>query len=142
MLQYKKGRFHCEGVSFEIPENFYLDTDCDISYENGLEFITPDEKMVIEYDITDYDGSTEKELQKLFRNGSYIVIEPITPVLINGLKGHKCCYRTSKESFYEVHLEITEELEFVYCLHSSECDVSKEFEKPEIKRTLMEIRKD
>ena len=142
MLQYKKGRFHCKGVSFEIPENFFLDTYCDITYENGLELISPNEKMVVEYNICDFDGSTEEELQKLLRGDSFVVIEPITPVLINGLVGHQCSYRTSSENYFEVHLKITDELEIIYCLHSSECDVRKEFEKPEIKRTLMEIRKD
>ena len=33
MLIYKQGRFWAEGISFQIPDGFYLDTSPDLCYD-------------------------------------------------------------------------------------------------------------
>ena len=63
MLQYKKGRFHCEGVSFEIPENFYYNTMCDMMFDNGMEFISPDSKITIEFSVRKIKRSTKEDFK-------------------------------------------------------------------------------
>lgn len=143
MLQYKKGRFYCEGVSFEIPENFYYDTNIDLMFDNGMEFLSPDKKIIVEFSLRQTNKSTDVDLQNNIDDvESYVMIDPITPITINELHGHQCYYHDSKEHYYLVHLKVSDEYQFIYCLRSIEKDLKEALQEPEFKRTLMEIRKD
>ena len=143
MLQYKKGRFHCEGVSFEIPENFYYNTMCDMMFDNGMEFISPDSKITIEFSVRKIKRSTKEDLKALIDDiESYEIIDPIMPITVNELEGHQCFYHDSKENYFTVHLKVSNDVQFVYCIRSSEMNVKDALQKPEYDRTLTEIRKD
>jgi len=143
MLQYKKGRLYCQGVSFEIPENFYLETNGEMMFENGMVFISPDEKIWVEFAIFKSDMSSEEGLQSLINESdSFVVIDTVTPVTINGLSGHYCYYKTTRENFLTVQLNISENFVFGYTIRSIERNVKDVMEEPVFNRSLMQIKKD
>lgn len=47
MLLYKNHRFHCEGISFAIPEGYGLDTSYEEVPEDTLHLWTEDERLYV-----------------------------------------------------------------------------------------------
>lgn len=93
MLQYKDGRFYAPGVSLQIPNGFYLETEPEVYFEYGLTAWTPDRAYLVSWEFEEGCQGTEKELRDLFTGVSGIMlIGTIEPISVNGLNGHYAAY--------------------------------------------------
>ena len=45
MLLIKNGYLSSYGVKFKLPDNFFIDTDVEAVYSDGVEYISPDKKF-------------------------------------------------------------------------------------------------
>ena len=115
MLQYKNHRLHCEGVSFQIPDGFFINTQMCPTNEDAAWFASPDKPMDLEVQVrTGFEGA-QKELVRRYADETFLG-KPcaITPVVLeNGLSGYQT-YSSDEEYLctqtYEVWLDLSEDL--------------------------------
>ena len=106
MLQYINHRFHFEGISFQIPDNYFLDSTPGEESENTIHLCAPDESYGVEIRVEeDCDGS-EAELASVISDLTPTVVYPIAPLVINGLCGHHATYRNRRTQYYEAWFDI------------------------------------
>ena len=106
MLQYINHRFHFEGISFQIPDNYFLDSTPGEESENTIHLCAPDESYGVEIWVEeDCDGS-EAELASVISDLTPTVVYPIAPLVINGLCGHHATYRNRRTQYYEAWFDI------------------------------------
>ena len=106
MLQYIKHRFHFEGISFQIPDGFYLDSTFGEESDNTIHLYSSDESFALELRVQeDCDGS-EAELASVISDLTPTVVYPIAPLVINGLCGHHATYRNRRTQYYETWFDI------------------------------------
>jgi len=104
MLQYKYNYFHISGVSFTIPENYYLETCPGLEMENGMLLYSPDEIFSVELNAENKEAPSDYSLTHYLENCE--LIRPSAPFLNNGLSGHIVLYKTKGHT----HCEITFDL--------------------------------
>lgn len=110
MLLYKNHRFHYEGVSFAIPEGFYLDTSYDNIHQNTLNLWSEGKNLYICISVQKETQGTYHELSLVLRNLEDIFItNPIAPVSLGGLSGYVATYMIDPKHYWEAHLHISGE---------------------------------
>ena len=150
MLLYQKGRFSLEGVSFAVPDGFYLDSDPDgVRAEtpcmDGLVLYPSDRACRVDI-LLEYDcGAPEEEFAALFAPGSgmYRRGEP-RPVACNGLSGFEVWYDTKHEHSYEARFAVEEGARrHNLCLTvTSESPLDELLTRPDIAALRSSLRKD
>lgn len=145
MFLYKDGRFHIEGLSFSIPENFYFKSNSE--YERGLEFWSFDNKYCIEYLIFVSSESTEEELYEDEKEyESFTEILPLQPLSHNGLSGHHTAYKTARTQYYAASFLLgeTEEgfVKFDFVVSSMQSDITEILKSSEFQTIFGDFRKE
>lgn len=104
MLLYKQGRFYTEGVSFLVPDGFYMETLAPVYFENG--FMTRDTTKSHSYNWAAYptEWRAKEELDKRVELDMRF-IDPITPIQINGLSGYWLAFAGATEC-YEAQFDL------------------------------------
>lgn len=108
MLQYKEGRFHFAGVSFAIPDGFFLDTGYNFQFE-GFAIVSPDEKVAVEIGFDEGRKDPKADLEHYFEPGSESDLDirkTIEPTEVNGLKGYLGTYISLDAAFIEYRLTL------------------------------------
>lgn len=107
MLLYKNHRFHCEGVSFVIPDGFYLDTSYEDIHQDTLNLWSKDRNLYICISIQRETKDPYEELALILREleDIEITLSP-EPVTIGGLTGYAAAYTSMPKHYWEAHLEI------------------------------------
>ena len=108
MLQYIDHRFHCNGISFAVPDGFFLDDATEDGVENGLLLLSPDHAFRLGIGIEHCVFSSEKELTDMLENVGYGIISRIQPISINSLTGHHAAYRGTRHQYYEARFDLSE----------------------------------
>lgn len=107
MLQYKNHRVHCQGVSFTIPEGYFLDTSYEEVPQDTLHLWSEDEKLYVRIGL-EYD--TKGPLQELnfilTELEECVVIKEPVAVLYGGLAGFKTVYAVGEVHYAEIRLAI------------------------------------
>lgn len=107
MLQYVNHRFHSKGVSFQIPDGYFLNSEPGEEKDDMLYLYAPDKSFHVMMQIEeDCDGSAD-ELETVLDDMAATVVYPISPVAVNGLSGHHTTYRTKRTQYYEVWFDIS-----------------------------------
>ena len=106
MLQYINHRFYCRGISFQIPDGYFLDSTPGEESDNTIRLYAPDESFAVELRVEeDCDGS-QAELASVIHDLTPTVVYPIAPITVNGLSGHHATYRNRRTQYYEVWFDI------------------------------------
>lgn len=106
MLRYINHRFHCGGISFQIPDGYYFDSTPGEESENTIHLCAPDESYGIEIRVEeDCDGS-EAELESVISDLTPTIVYPIAPLVVNGLCGHHTTYRNRRTQYYEAWFDM------------------------------------
>ena len=105
MLQYKNHRIYCQGISFAIPEGYFLDTSYEEVPQDTLHLWSEDEKLYVRIGL-EYD--TKGPLQELnfilTELEECVVIQEPVAVLYGGLAGFKAVYSVGEVHFAEIRL--------------------------------------
>lgn len=112
MLRYLNHRFHFDGISFQIPDGCLFHAGAAMEEEHCLVLFDADETFTLELRIEEDCDSSDKELRTILHDLSPIVLQPVTPMVINGLFGHYTIYRSRRTQHYMVWLNINRETAF------------------------------
>lgn len=108
MLFYKNHRFHYEGVSFAIPDGYYLDTNYGDGAADALDFWTEDKSLRIRVAIEQETKGSLAELNSAIRDlEDCIVLEGPEAILMNGLTGYSAVYDSGRRQYYEIRCAIS-----------------------------------
>lgn len=108
MLLYKNHRFHCEGVSFEIPDGYCLETNYEESPEDTLHLWSADERIHLSIGIERETKGPLQELSFILRElEQCVVLEKPSAVMYGGLRGFSAAYRSGDTRYWETHLGIS-----------------------------------
>ena len=119
MIEFRNGRFHAKGVSFAIPEGFFINTTAHFSYEYGLEFCHPELKYSITIHLDETKLNAYREIELGFEDYNIKSCEKnILPITVNGLDGYQCLRKDVFGSEYEVRLNIHENLQLSFLMRS------------------------
>ena len=107
MLQYKNHRIHCQGISFAIPEGYYLDTSYEEVPQDTLHLWTQDERLYVRIGL-EYDTKGPlQELNFILRElEECVVIKEPSAVIYGGLAGFKTAYSVGEVHYAEVRLAV------------------------------------
>lgn len=107
MLQLISGKLHACGMSFALPDRFYIDTDPEFPYEHGLCCYSPDKKIYFRIYADCLCQDVRAEMETLFEPGSGMYqTSEITPLVLNGLAGFEVTFQSSEHDYYEAHLQL------------------------------------
>ncbi len=122
MLKIENNRLHYGGISFNMPNGLYVDTDTAVVYENGFEFKPQDKSFRIFFTFIEYEETTEKyiKMQRQSRieadsciygdNPPYV--KPIKKIKLNELEGFVFLYKDNVEAYFDsgdksnIHLSV------------------------------------
>ena len=108
MLLYKNHRFYFGGVSFAIPDGYYLDTNYGDGAENSLDFWTKDMSLRIRIAIEQETKGPLEELKSVIRDlEDCVVLEGPDAILQNGLAGYKAIYDTGRRQYCEMRYTVS-----------------------------------
>lgn len=119
MLQFRNGRFHAYGVSFQFPDGFYLDTAPDLENECGIVAWGPQEDYRVEWDFVEEEEGPEAVLQRFFSPG--YGMEPLSevePYALGGLVGYRATYHSGKQEYFEARFSLEDNVQFVLLIHA------------------------
>lgn len=103
MLLHKSHRFYYEGVSFAIPDGYYLDTNYGDGAADALDFWTKDKSLRIRIAIERETKGPLAELNSVIRNlEDCIVLEDPDAILLNGLTGYRAVYDSGRRQYCEI----------------------------------------
>ena len=107
MLLYENHRFYFGGVSFAIPDGYYLDTNYGDGAENSLDFWTKDMSLRIRIAIEQETKGPLVELNSVIRDlEDCVVLEGPDAILQNGLAGYKAIYDTGRRQYCEMRYAV------------------------------------
>lgn len=145
MLFYKDGRFHAYGVSFQIPDGFYLETCPDEQYDNGFMLYPPDRSFWVQLMVCGDCMDTQKEFEYTFSDiMSLRSQEGITPVCLDGLSGHQAIYTIWGRPYYEIRLNLPwgkELYNFVLVITTTKISILAAIEHPGVVALIDSIQK-
>ena len=119
MLQFKNGRFHAYGVSFQFPDGFYIDTAPDLENECGIVAWGPQEDYRVEWDFVEEEEGPEAVLQRFFSPG--YGMEPLSevdPYALGGLVGYRATYHSGNQEYFEARFPLEDNVHFVLLIRS------------------------
>lgn len=106
VIQYKSGRLYIPGISFPVPEGFYLYTDVDSVADNYLQFISPDYQYRLSFQAVDsLSSDVQKDLELIIRETGGQVFTAPSPLSTNNLKGYYAIYGHEGEVYYELRIK-------------------------------------
>lgn len=109
MFQYKNHRFHFGGVSFQIPDGYFLNSEPGGVTDNFIQLYSPDHSLTVDIRVErDIDG-VQAELQRMLDEFESIIAHPIAPLQINGLNGCHVTYLNRRSQTYEAWFELDAE---------------------------------
>lgn len=108
MLLHKNHRFYYEGVSFAIPDGYYLDTNYGDGAANALDFWTKDKSLRIRIAIEQETKGSLEELNSVIQDlEDCIVLEEPKAILMNGLTGYRAVYDSGRRQYYEIRCAVS-----------------------------------
>ena len=108
MLQYKNHRFYYEGVSFALPDGYYLDTNYGDGAEDALDFWTKDMSLRIRIAIEPETKGPLKELNSVIRDlEECVVMDGPEANILNGLAGYRAIYDTGRRQYCEMRYAVS-----------------------------------
>ena len=108
MLQYKNHRFYYEGVSFALPDGYYLDTNYGDGAEDALDFWTKDMSLRIRIAIEHETKGPLQELNSVIRDmEDCVVLEGPEANLLNGLAGYRATYDSGRRQYCEMRYVVS-----------------------------------
>lgn len=108
MFLYKDNRFHFYNISFCLPDNVYLNTDCE-EYNDCIELQPNGEdfRIIIFGDYS--DGGAKQFFTKGEEEECYRWVGELTPFTVGNLSGFSLAYRSAYNGYAEYRFDINGE---------------------------------
>lgn len=143
MLHFVNGRFHCEGVSFALPREFYFDSYAyaDEPFENGIRVWGKTRDYYLQFAISEASESTDAGLEELVCLSGGTIISDIEAIECQGLHGHQASYlyEDDNKQYFELRLVLPDDLQFALLI-ATKGDIQSLVQSEEIQDLIREIR--
>ncbi|MBQ4624317.1 MAG: hypothetical protein IJB51_07240 [Clostridia bacterium] len=106
MLHYVNHRLIGGGVSFQIPDGYFIDLVPGIEFDNGVRLLSPDESFSVELRVEEDCEGAVKELTSVLNDLEPVEICSVEPITMNGLSGYHATYRCLRYQFYEAWFDV------------------------------------
>lgn len=106
MLYYKNGRFRMDSVSYELPEDVYIDTEFQSVIATGFEIVDPEGCFRIHIKGEHWDENSYEFFEKIIFPFGYERLGKIESVENNGMHGYKLWYQDSKFNYVEYRFDL------------------------------------
>lgn len=108
VLRYVNHRFIGRGVSFQIPDGYFIDLVPGIEIDNGVRLLSPDESFSVELRVEEDCEGAVKELSSVLNDLEPVEICSVGPIAINELSGYHATYRCLRHQYYEAWFDVDE----------------------------------
>ena len=109
MFQYKNHRFHFGGVSFQIPDGYFFNSEPGGESDNFIQLYAPDQTFTVDIRIEKDCDEVIAELQSVLDDLDPTIVYPPAPLQMNGLTGCHATYRNRRSQSYEAWFELGSE---------------------------------
>lgn len=143
MLHFIDGRFHYDGISFALPNEYYFDPIQDREIlKDGIRLVGKTQDYHLQWNVENACESTSRELEISLHpeDGSDQTIAAIEAIQINGLNGHKASYSNCGYQFFEMRLALKGDTQFVFRVETKTGDIQKFVQSAEVQQLIGEIR--
>lgn len=122
MIKIENNRLHYAGISFNMPNGLYVNTDTAVVYENGFEFKPQDKSFRIFFSFIEYEETTEEYIKMQRQNrieadsfiygGNNPYVKPIKKIKLNELDGFVFLYKDNVDAYFDsadksnIHLSV------------------------------------
>lgn len=143
MLFFKNGRFYAPGVSFALPDGFYLDTNPDTPHEFGITAWLESRDIWVDIYLDD-ESDPLSDLHNLFaeEDSCFIPYSPVEEIDLNGMKGFHASYHDSSNDYYECRLIVSADTAVTFFARGCKGTVADWKDQPEIQEFIKNIRKE
>lgn len=144
MLKIKNCVLASHGIEIQIPSGFYLGCDDESLVYNGVTIYSQDESYRMVWQVNEDDeNGTEEGLQYLLEDISKSdVLQPITPIEVNGLHGHCVAYSDGRNGNYEARFSLPENSQlYFYIITEKGISIEDVMNTTEFQTALTAIRK-
>lgn len=108
MFLYKDNRFYLNNISFCLPDNVYLNTDCD-EYDDCIELLPNGEDFRIILFGEHCDGGAKQFFGKDEAKECYCEVGELTPITTGNVHGYTCTYNSTYNTYQEYRFDTDEE---------------------------------
>lgn len=144
MLLYREGRFYTKGVSFKLPDGFYLVTEPETTSEELLSMTDAKEEYSVIWQTVEECEGTKEELEEIIDpKEGYGYIGEIESIEHNGLRGHQLRYRSDsgEREYCERRYQLSDDIHFVVIIYTEkETGIEEVLSREEVKDILDSIR--
>lgn len=103
MLEFRNGRFFAYGLSFTMPDGFYLHDEQQAPF--GLCCFSPDQAIYMMVKVAPEGEEIRASMQDFFASDpSFHPDSVVEPIIINGTRGYAALYHRNGVAYYEVRL--------------------------------------
>ena len=114
MFLYKDNRFHFNNISFCLPDNVYLNTNCD-EYKECIELIPNGE----DFRIIIYADQNKRTASQFFGKGEveecYHWVGEATPITVGKVEGYFCSYKSTYNTYTEYRFDTDSSCDLNFC---------------------------
>lgn len=113
MFTYSQGKLYAKGVSFDIPEKFFINSDPAITGDELIDFVSPDLTYSVMVSIEYSCEGTKQELEKfLSDDAGGIPLGNIEEITVDSFLGHQLFFNGGCEQ-YQLRLSLCDANELV-----------------------------
>jgi len=144
MLTIKNCVLTSPGIEIHIPSGFCLGSDDESLVYNGITVYSQDETYRMVWQVSeDEDLSTEEGLQFLLEEMSESdIIQPVTPIVVNGLSGHCVAYTDGRNGNYEARFSLPDSQQvYFYIITEQGTEIEDVMKTQEFQTALSAVRK-
>lgn len=144
MFYLQDGFFHVNGVSFRLPDGFYLDSCPEEHYKNSFSLYPEDTSFWLQIIVSEDCMDAGKELEYLFiDNTGMKPLGPVTPIAVNGFTGYQTVYCGGLREYYEIRLNLPcgqRLCNFVMVLMAITCSIGEAIAHPGVRQVLKSLQ--
>lgn len=143
MFLYKDNRFHFNNISFCLPDNVLLNSNCD-DYHNCIEFSPVNEA----FRIIIYGKQCDGGAKQFFADGEaeecYCWVSETSTIAIGELTGYTTNYKSTYNTYVEYRVDVKDENDanvFGILIHSkAEVDIEKTIMHKAVQELLQSMK--
>ena len=144
MLAIKNCVLTASGVEICIPSGFYLGSDEESLVYNGITVYSKEETYRMVWQVNeDEEHSTEEGLLYLLEEmRESDIIQPVIPIVVNGLSGHCVAYTDGRSGNYEARFSLPDNQQiYFYIITEDGIKIEDVMKTQEFQAALFAIRK-
>ena len=140
MLRYRNGKLYAKGYSFEIPEDFYLNTEPGSTDEYMVEFFSLDKSYSICFKLDESCEDIQTELEYgLTEDAGGTALKPIEDVVVNGIRGKELYSTGGRMQEYHLRLSETKTTHFVVYVTTFGSSIIETMNTPQMEKIIQSI---